>query len=194
MPLLRSISSYVGGELNSPLPLSIALSIYSLFECSLRSAHLFLKLIIGSGKLAYLHLAFRMTEESHKHKQNIKYCTVQYCVCVCLCVIDRHTNTSSCACIKASGKGVFKGNTGDFKLSDIHSSVCGNSHVWRQVLQFQWAAPVYFGSTSVSVHLPVSQSSSDTRKEGVSSLLGLCRWITGRAGCLALHPLIKACY
>lgn len=29
----------------------------------------FLKLIIGSGKLAYLRLALRMTEESHKHKQ-----------------------------------------------------------------------------------------------------------------------------
>lgn len=68
MPLLRSISSNVGGEINSPLPLSAALSIYSLFECSLWSAHLFLKLIIGSGKLAYLHLAFRTTEESHKHK------------------------------------------------------------------------------------------------------------------------------
>lgn len=29
----------------------------------------FFKLIIGSGKLAYLRLALRMTEESHKHKQ-----------------------------------------------------------------------------------------------------------------------------
>lgn len=29
----------------------------------------FLKLIIGSGKLAYLRLALWLTEESHKHKQ-----------------------------------------------------------------------------------------------------------------------------
>lgn len=88
MPLLRSISSDVGGELNSPLPLSTALSIYSLFECSLWSAHLFLKLIIGSGKLAYLHLAFRMTEESHKHKQKVNKILCVFFICLCVIDID----------------------------------------------------------------------------------------------------------
>lgn len=113
MPLLRSISSYVGGELNSPLPLSVALSIYSLFECSLWSAHLFLRLIIGSGKLAYLHLAFRMTEESHKHKQTnevLQWTILHVCMYLYVLVCQRETQkTGWCACIKASGKRVFKG-------------------------------------------------------------------------------------
>lgn len=90
MPLLRSISSYVGGELNTPLPLSTALLIYSLFECSLWSANLFLKLIIGSGKLAYLHLALRMTEESHKHKPKKMYVQDTQSFTVCASFV-RHT-------------------------------------------------------------------------------------------------------
>lgn len=125
MPLLRSISNYVGGELNSPLPLSTALSIYSLFECSLWSAHLFLKLIIGSRKLAYLHLAFRTTE-SHKQKKN-PHCTL-LCVCICLCFKERQ---KLCVFVhlwvpKAFFYWIFLNC-----MIDIHSSLCGNSYVPR---------------------------------------------------------------
>lgn len=101
--------------------------------------------------------------------------------------VCRRKTEIACACVLAvrqtgreAPKAFFLFNTGDFFLNcviDIHSSVCGNSHVPRagkSPVWFQRAAPVYSGYTPTSVHLPVSQS-SDAMKEGVSSLLGLCR-------------------
>lgn len=85
-------------------------------------------------------------------------------------------------------------------MIDIHSPVYRESHVPRAgkpcvVSSVQLAAPVYCGSTSTSVHLPVSQSST-SMGEGVSSngpLQGSYR--EGRVPPRPTpHPLINACY
>lgn len=116
------------------------------------------------------------------------------CVFVFVCVSKKYRE---CVLLCACGfqRPFFFFNAGEFfKLHDWHSFLC----MWKQ-LRPEGRRTLYdlkfsVSYTSPSVHLPVSQS-SESKKERGSSLLGLCRWITGRAGCyLALHPRTKACY
>ena len=122
MPLLRSISSYVGGELNSPLPLSCSFNLFSVWMLAVVGP-----LVCGAdNRLRKISLStFSIQEDRgvswtgintalNNASLSLSLCACVF-VCLCVCVfVDAYLTAN-----RKQGIHICFFNTGDFWLTCV---------------------------------------------------------------------------